>query len=1338
MHYLENLELTSFFFYENSTLFFNFLIFQDFFFLFNWNESSQFIFNNFNFLLNSNNLNLYYKEFENLSNFSNLENLFTLYHYSIPTTKLAYPEPFIASASFMHSDLWFVHILIYQYWLWFVFTFIIIFFFITFVCTVRWCNLRVRPRRETRGVSRSKCGDLITACVPVSWATSIIISESTDAIDYFDGFGTTELVVGIRAYQWGWEYYYPKDIDLNYNIKNNYSTFIGNSLKYVPANPINLKNNNLWKFYQNKQTDHIITPAYLFLFSLDNFKIFNYFNFNDIGLNVLNESNVFKKIKIFSKFLPDFYDFSYNNFKNNYNFLKSIYFKNNLFFSSISFGSKKQQNFLVNQNSFSSLYPNLKSVDKLFNFIFSYNIKKNTQNFLNLNYVLENFYFNKNILNFKNSLIFNNKFLFFNNNSDKKFLNNIFLKYNFISKNKNLSNQIFFNSHHLFNYNTFNKKNFYFNKNLNSRITENFSSNQYIPTNSKFIKKFINKSLLKSNFNINNHLNLLEETNFYYNRINSSFLNLYNNLKIKKINFFLLNKIGANKIYLDSPHSPIVSNNIFYNSLNYDNCKNTNIPFIPTMFQNKEDLFPTYVYTTYWNFYWLHTSVNLKFKNYFNFINYTRKPYLPFFNLNYDYDFKNWQTYELLEDNIWESFFNSYYFDEYKFLNFFFYNNSEFDKISNFFIFLDKFFVNDNNEISYDYIFDNEYFFLPISDDYFVKLSNLNLNNYFIFPVINTLNFIDESYESLKTFNFLFKFKNKTFINFSSNLYFAISQLQHFNFFRSNFDEFSWYKTNSDFYKYIYNNENNLIFFDNNYSQNFRFTNFYNVRNTLKSSIVNFNALQKVFKTRLDENRSNAKLDDINKIYLENTKQPFITTSRPHYERLIGKNHQNFFKLNFFKPSFNKLLSENNNIFNSLNFYFFDFPFLLAYKSDSSRYMWIDWFAKWGFYEVQPSSSSKYSLHGMPYFNKFFEFNYEQNEILNETETYFIRISKARKNYLNNWNYTPFFFLKNNFWSSSFFFKNTTNKLVNLNFQLNSIEFYWNLNMKKFNIFFLYSNSNINSFAKTLWRSNSSISSYFLTFQNLNDIFSKKEYLYKKLLFKSNKLIHLPNNLINSPNNALLKEIKNLFNYVDPINICNDYSKINHFNTLEYFNYFNLFYFYDYSNFFNFNFLYKKLFSYFFYNSQFKKNDILLKNTHRPLKKGINNMIRLHGTGAVAMPIEIRLQVLASSKDVIHSWAIPSAGIKIDCVPGYSSHKVMIFLVSGIFWGQCMEICGRYHHWMPIIVYFMKRDLFFLWCTHFVFLSGSNNIWTINDRQFTDYTKLVSYDKSSWLKEIIK
>jgi heme/copper-type cytochrome/quinol oxidase subunit 2 len=118
------------------------------------------------------------------------------------------------------------------------------------------------------------------------------------------------------------------------------------------------------------------------------------------------------------------------------------------------------------------------------------------------------------------------------------------------------------------------------------------------------------------------------------------------------------------------------------------------------------------------------------------------------------------------------------------------------------------------------------------------------------------------------------------------------------------------------------------------------------------------------------------------------------------------------------------------------------------------------------------------------------------------------------------------------------------------------------------------------------------------------------------------------------------------------------------------------------------------------------------------------------------MPIEIRLHILASSRDVIHSWAIPSAGIKIDCVPGYSSHRITIFLVSGVFWGQCMEICGRFHHWMPIIVYFMKRDLFFLWCAHFMHYSDQENNFTMLDRQLSNLLSPASTNQTSWLEEL--
>lgn len=79
------------------------------------------------------------------------------------------------------------------------------------------------------------------------------------------------------------------------------------------------------------------------------------------------------------------------------------------------------------------------------------------------------------------------------------------------------------------------------------------------------------------------------------------------------------------------------------------------------------------------------------------------------------------------------------------------------------------------------------------------------------------------------------------------------------------------------------------------------------------------------------------------------------------------------------------------------------------------------------------------------------------------------------------------------------------------------------------------------------------------------------------------------------------------------------------------------------------------------------KNGSTLRSQYQPLRKGITNMIRIQADKAVAMPTDTRLQILAVSKDIIHSWSIPSAGIKIDCIPGYSSHRVAMFTLSGIY-----------------------------------------------------------------------
>jgi guanylate kinase len=94
--------------------------------------------------------------------------------------------------------------------------------------------------------------------------------------------------------------------------------------------------------------------------------------------------------------------------------------------------------------------------------------------------------------------------------------------------------------------------------------------------------------------------------------------------------------------------------------------------------------------------------------------------------------------------------------------------------------------------------------------------------------------------------------------------------------------------------------------------------------------------MQKVFKSRFDEGRAHTKLLDF--ANFEN-KHQFITTPAPLYEKLLGKNKEYFFDINLYKT---KLLSIDNTyetLLNPLNYYCYDFPFLLAYKSDASRYL---------------------------------------------------------------------------------------------------------------------------------------------------------------------------------------------------------------------------------------------------------------------------------------------------------------------------------------------------------------------------------------------------------------
>lgn len=103
---------------------------------------------------------------------------------------------------------------------------------------------------------------------------------------------------------------------------------------------------------------------------------------------------------------------------------------------------------------------------------------------------------------------------------------------------------------------------------------------------------------------------------------------------------------------------------------------------------------------------------------------------------------------------------------------------------------------------------------------------------------------------------------------------------------------------------------------------------------------------------------------------------------------------------------------------------------------------------------------------------------------------------------------------------------------------------------------------------------------------------------------------------------------------------------------------------------------------------------------------GISQIRRLRVTKGIYLPADLAIHGIFGSKDVIHSWAIPGLGVKVDCVPGYASHRRLCFRWRGAYWGQCMEVCGRYHHWMPILVRVVHRDVFLVWCLSYLRVTG--------------------------------
>lgn len=188
--------------------------------------------------------------------------------------------------------------------------------------------------------------------------------------------------------------------------------------------------------------------------------------------------------------------------------------------------------------------------------------------------------------------------------------------------------------------------------------------------------------------------------------------------------------------------------------------------------------------------------------------------------------------------------------------------------------------------------------------------------------------------------------------------------------------------------------------------------------------------------------------------------------------------------------------------------------------------------------------------------------------------------------------------------------------------------------------------SDVNTPGRSSWRPFTGVQSSNYNLSILSDLLTKREYLYREYFLNKGFSVNLPKYLLATPSNSLYQEVKKSYSWADPSSFMSEVSRD---------------YFYENTNLFRFQVLVNlarkidsvgfkdvlnlsKVYNYaFFYllNTDSVDSSLhnkeLYKNQFRPLRKGVSNMIRLHATGAVAMPIEIRLHILASSRDIIHS-----------------------------------------------------------------------------------------------------
>ena len=98
------------------------------------------------------------------------------------------------------------------------------------------------------------------------------------------------------------------------------------------------------------------------------------------------------------------------------------------------------------------------------------------------------------------------------------------------------------------------------------------------------------------------------------------------------------------------------------------------------------------------------------------------------------------------------------------------------------------------------------------------------------------------------------------------------------------------------------------------------------------------------------------------------------------------------------------------------------------------------------------------------------------------------------------------------------------------------------------------------------------------------------------------------------------------------------------------------------------------------------------------LGKDGNKPLRLLSVdNKVVLPVDTDIQILVASEDVIHNWAVPSFGLKVEATPGRTNESWVRIEKEDTYYGQCSELCGANHGFMPITVEAVSKEAFGRW-----------------------------------------